>query len=153
MPSYGRESKRQLGQTPPFSWGPPYTHIYLLAFLPTSGKYPLRFHHIGMSATICPVLVMHWCMVPGSWPLTPCALRSWMPWILPTRASPVWKLTPRPTCVGMACPQVSSTAANSVLCVMPLLSSSQLPLHTSPLQTPILVVADYIHLAGQHFLV
>ena len=95
--------------TPPpsFSWGPPYTHIYLLAFLPTSWSYSSRFNHIGMSATICPVLVKHWCMVPGSWPLTPCTLRSWMPCTLPTKVSPVWKLTPRPACIDMACPQVS----------------------------------------------
>ena len=72
MPSYGREAKRQLVQTPSFSWGPPYTHIYLLAFLPTRGNYPLRLNHIGMSATICPVLVKHCYMVLyGSWIVAP----------------------------------------------------------------------------------
>ena len=146
-----RESKRQLAQTPPFNWGPPYTHIYLLAYLPTSGNDPLRFNHIGMCSPICPVLVKQWCIVPGWRPLTPCTLRSWMPCTLPTKVSPVWKLTPQLMCIGPACRPVLSSATNNAHCVMPLLSSSQPPLHASPLQTPIHVVADYIHMAGQHF--
>ena len=145
MPSYGRESKRQLAQTPPFSWGPPYTHIYLLAkFLPRSRSYPLRFHHIGMRSPICPVLLKQWCIVPGWQPLNPCTLRSWMPCTLPTKVSPVWKLTPTPVCIGPGCRPVSSSATNSDHCVILLLSSSQLPWHPPtphpppppPLQTP-----------------
>ena len=56
------------------------TYIYLPAFLPTSGSYPVRFNPIGMSATICPVLVKHWWLLfPGSRPLTPCAMRPFCP--------------------------------------------------------------------------
>ena len=76
-----------------------------------------------------------------------------MPYTLPTRVSPVWKLSPRPVSIGPACWPVSPSATNLAHCVMSLLASSQLPLHSSPVQTPILVVTDYIHLAGQHFLV
>ena len=111
----GHPKNRRYSHSTSLSW----VKLTLLAFPHTSESYPLRSNQIGMSATICPALAMHWCMVLELWSPTPFAQRSWMPYILPTRASLGWKHVLKPVCIGPTCRPALSTAVNSAHCAMP----------------------------------
>ena len=95
-----------------FSSSPP---TYLLDF-PYTSELPPTFNHIVMFATICPVLVMHWCVVLKLWSPTRFTWRSWVPYILPNRASQGWKPMWGPVYIGPTCRPALSTAISIAHC-------------------------------------
>ena len=73
MPSFGKESKRQLAQTPPFSWGPLYPHISP-SIPPHKRKLPSKIQPYW---DVCHNLsCIGEALVYGSWILTPHSLYS-----------------------------------------------------------------------------